>query len=207
MKANQSILLIQHASLLLLCIAFHLALMPTNGTYKDKHKANSVLLTKGHGGYSEIQETQFLDIVQSTERVVSSILFGQAGRSRSILSACVSYINLSHQVCHFYHKGFQRCDILDGHFNRLSKVHVGSRFIRSKLLGRDISHHQFTHAFMLPPLAPLRLEAEKAPFFVTKLKIRTLPTAVIFANAQVTHQIVGFGDMGGSCKLILDLRV
>ncbi|KAI9994574.1 hypothetical protein PInf_011315 [Phytophthora infestans] len=51
---------------------------------------------------------------------------------------------------HFYHRDFERCKIMDMHLAKLARRHIECKF--------------------------LKLNAEKAPFFVEKLVIRVLPT-------------------------------
>uniref|UniRef100_A0A0G4FZ74 Thioredoxin domain-containing protein n=1 Tax=Chromera velia CCMP2878 TaxID=1169474 RepID=A0A0G4FZ74_9ALVE len=75
-------------------------------------------------------------------------------------------------ACHFYSDKFQRCKIMDMHLSKMAKQYIGTKFVK--------------------------LNAEKAPFFCAKLAIRTLPTLVLFKDGVVQHQVVGFGDMGGS---------
>lgn len=41
------------------------------------------------------------------------------------------------------------------------------------------------------------INAEKAPFFVNKLKIQVLPTLVLFNDGVAEDRIVGFEDLGG----------
>lgn len=65
--------------------------------------------------YNEIKEDDFLPIVTKTKNV----------------------------VCHFFHKEFDRCKILDQHLKNLCSYHPETAFIK--------------------------LEAEKSPFFINKL--------------------------------------
>ncbi|GAM22373.1 hypothetical protein SAMD00019534_055480, partial [Acytostelium subglobosum LB1] len=74
-------------------------------------------------------------------------------------------------VAHFFHNEFQRCKIVDKHMEILTKVHINTKFIK--------------------------INAEKAPFFVNKLAIRVLPTMVAFHNGVVVDRIVGFDELGG----------
>ncbi len=67
---------------------------------------------KGHGQYREITEQEFLPTVTSSKSV----------------------------VCHFYHKDFERCKIVDMHLREIAKAHVEAKFVF--------------------------LNAEKAPFFI-----------------------------------------
>ncbi len=72
---------------------------------------------KGHGQYREVTQDEFLAEVTSSTKV----------------------------VCHFYHKDFPRCEIMNMHINKLVQRHVETKFIR--------------------------INAEKAPFFVEKVSI------------------------------------
>ncbi|KAL6276698.1 hypothetical protein ACE6H2_020299 [Prunus campanulata] len=74
-------------------------------------------------------------------------------------------------ICHFYHQEFYRCKIMDKHLKTLASKHVDTKFIK--------------------------LDAENAPFFVTKLGVKTLPCVIIFRNGVAVDRLVGFQDMGG----------
>ncbi|KAK4259969.1 hypothetical protein QN277_003148 [Acacia crassicarpa] len=87
---------------------------------------------KGHGEYREITEGDFLGEVTGSEKV----------------------------ICHFYHKEFYRCKIMDKHLKSLAPVHVDTKFIK--------------------------LDAENAPFFVAKLAVKTLPCVILFSDA-ISH--------------------
>ncbi|KAL0448350.1 UNVERIFIED_CONTAM: Thioredoxin domain-containing protein PLP3B [Sesamum latifolium] len=43
----------------------------------------------------------------------------------------------------------------------------------------------------------IKLDAENAPFFVTKLGIKTLPCVILFRKGVATDRLVGFQDLGG----------
>lgn len=79
-----------------------------------------------------------------------------------------------HVVCHFYHTDFEKCKVMDKHLARLAPRFLGVKFIK--------------------------LNAEKAPFFVGKLKVRTLPTLVRFKEGVADHskRITGFEGLGGA---------
>mmetsp|Transcript_32260 Transcript_32260/g.30749 ORF Transcript_32260/g.30749 Transcript_32260/m.30749 type:complete len:291 (-) Transcript_32260:353-1225(-) len=69
-------------------------------------------------------------------------------------------------VCHFYHAEFARCAIIDHHIQKLVQRHVETKFVK--------------------------INAEKAPFFVSKLSIRSMPTLVIFYDGIAADKIIGF---------------
>jgi thiol-disulfide isomerase/thioredoxin len=81
----------------------------------------------------------------------------------------VTSSNLS--VVHFYHKMFEKCKIMDMHLSRCSKKFFGTRFVK--------------------------LDAEKSPFFVEKLRIKTLPCAVVFKDGVAVGRQVGFEGLAG----------
>lgn len=74
-------------------------------------------------------------------------------------------------VVHFYHKMFEKCKIMDMHLGKCARKFLGTRFVK--------------------------LDAEKAPFFVEKLKIKTLPCAVVFNDGVAVGRQVGFDGLGG----------
>jgi thioredoxin-like negative regulator of GroEL len=73
---------------------------------------------------------------------------------------------LKYSVVHFFHKDFQRCKIMDQHL---------------KILCQQFPQTQF-----------LALNAEKTPFFVQKLAIRSLPTLCFFIDGVMKDKLLGF---------------
>lgn len=67
---------------------------------------------------------------------------------------------------HFFHGEFQRCAIMDHHLAKIAPLFHMCKF--------------------------LRINAEKAPFFVAKLEIKTLPTLLVFQNGKVVGRLTGF---------------
>ena len=68
---------------------------------KNEYQVKQENLIKGHGTYSEIKEDEFLPTVTKSRLV----------------------------VCHFYHKDFERCKIVDMHLRNISRVHTEARFV------------------------------------------------------------------------------
>ena len=73
-------------------------------------------------------------------------------------------------VVHFHHREFFRCKIVDKHLKILAQKHLACKW--------------------------LTLDAEKAPFFISKLGIRMLPTVIVFKDGVVAEQFSGFDEMG-----------
>ncbi|KAG4169054.1 hypothetical protein ERO13_A12G062700v2 [Gossypium hirsutum] len=109
---------------------------------KKEAEKREALKRQGHGDYREITEGDFLGEVTGSETV----------------------------VCHFYHKEFYRCKIMDKHLKALAPKHMDTKFIK--------------------------LDAENAPFFVTKLAVKTLPCVIIFRKGVAVDRLVGFQDLG-----------
>ncbi|GFH21742.1 uncharacterized protein HaLaN_19104 [Haematococcus lacustris] len=107
-----------------------------------EHEKRSVMQRQGHGELQEINEGEFLEIVTKTDRV----------------------------VCHFFHRDFERCKLMDKHLTVLAKRYFSTRFIK--------------------------LSATDAPFFTVKLKIKVLPCVICFKQGQVVDSIVGFDGLG-----------
>jgi len=74
-------------------------------------------------------------------------------------------------VVSFYHQDFERCKIIDMHLQKIAPMHTETRFCK--------------------------LDAEKAPFFVEKLAIKTLPTLILFEDGIAIDRIIGFEELGG----------
>ena len=98
--------------------------------------------TEKYGNYTEIIETEFLDTMLKNDKV----------------------------VCHFYHKDFERCKIIDKHLKIIAQNHRETLFVK--------------------------INAEKTPFFTAKLNIRVLPTIILFVKGKAIHRFIGFQDFG-----------
>ena len=69
-------------------------------------------------------------------------------------------------VVHFAHEEFLRCKIMDHHLKELAEQYLECKFVR--------------------------IVADKAPFFVQNLKVRTLPTLLVFRHGKVIERLTGF---------------
>mmetsp|Transcript_21664 Transcript_21664/g.45573 ORF Transcript_21664/g.45573 Transcript_21664/m.45573 type:complete len:350 (+) Transcript_21664:178-1227(+) len=71
-----------------------------------------------------------------------------------------------HVAVHFFHNEFERCKIMDFHLKSIAEEFVECKFVR--------------------------MDAEKAPFFVAKLKVKTLPTLLVFEEGKEVGRLTGF---------------
>ena len=69
-------------------------------------------------------------------------------------------------VVHFFHDEFIKCKVMDHHLKIVAAKHLECKF--------------------------LRIEAQKAPFFCSKLKVMTLPTVLVLRKGNVVDRLVGF---------------
>ncbi|MQL96563.1 hypothetical protein Taro_029240 [Colocasia esculenta] len=109
---------------------------------KKEAEKREALKRKGHGEFREVTEGDFLGEVTGSERV----------------------------ICHFYHREFYRCKIMDKHLKALAPRYVDTKF--------------------------MKLDAENAPFFVAKLAVKTLPCVILFRKGIAIDRLVGFQDLG-----------
>merc|ERR1711959_23949 len=75
-------------------------------------------------------------------------------------------------VCHFYRDATWRCEIVDKHLKLLATKCFKTRFVK--------------------------INAEKSPFLVERLKVFMLPTLACVSKGQVVDYVVGFDDLGGT---------
>merc|ERR1712224_96367 len=75
-------------------------------------------------------------------------------------------------VCHFYRGATWRCEIVDKHLKALAPKCFKTRFVK--------------------------INAEKSPFLVERLKVFMLPTLACVSKGQVVDYVVGFDDLGGT---------
>merc|ERR1712159_471029 len=76
-----------------------------------------------------------------------------------------------YSVVHFYHREFSRCKIVDMHLDILAQKYIATKFVK--------------------------LDAEKAPFFVNKLQVCVMPCVCMFEDGKMCGRIDGFDLLGG----------
>ncbi|GFZ00355.1 thioredoxin domain PLP3A-like protein [Actinidia rufa] len=160
---------------------------------KKEAEKREILKKQGCGEYREITEGDFLGEVTGSEKV----------------------------ICHFYHREFYRCKIMDKHLKLLAVKYIDTKFIKldaescggievgfvESCGGRDQEEGQNGgdggYGFdgcvseMVVSMAAVLRERGNAPFFVAKLAIKTLPCVILFRNGIGTDRLVGFQDLGG----------
>ena len=81
------------------------------------------------------------------------------------LAECTSS---KHVVVHFFHDDFERCRVMDHHLKKIADnpKHLSCKFVR--------------------------IDAAKAPFFVAKLRVRVMPTVILFRDGETVERLLGF---------------
>eukprot|EP00762_Andalucia_godoyi_P005064 ANDGO_04053.mRNA.1 Thioredoxin domain-containing protein PLP3B len=82
-------------------------------------------------------------------------------------------------ACMFYHADFESCKVFDHHLKEIAKKHLEFKIIK--------------------------INAEKAQFFVPKLAIRVLPTIIIFHKGVAIDRVVGCEDLGGTVEFSTEM--
>lgn len=77
-----------------------------------------------------------------------------------------------YSVVHFYHREFVRCKIIDQHLEILAKKYLATKFVK--------------------------IDAEKAPFFVNKLQVQVMPCVCMFEDGVMCGRLDGFDLLGGT---------
>eukprot|EP00270_Netrium_digitus_P016897 TRINITY_DN6126_c0_g1_i1.p1 TRINITY_DN6126_c0_g1~~TRINITY_DN6126_c0_g1_i1.p1 ORF type:complete len:242 (+),score=59.03 TRINITY_DN6126_c0_g1_i1:121-846(+) len=113
-------------------------------TLRKEAEQRDMLKKQGYGEYRDVAESAYLSEVCACERA----------------------------VCHFYHRDFDHCRILDDHLRQMAARHITTKFIRAN--------------------------AEEFPFFVQKLNIRVLPCLLMLRGGKAVDRIVGFDGVEGA---------
>ena len=73
---------------------------------------------------------------------------------------------------HFFHSDFRRCKIMDVHLEKLAEKHFDTKIAR--------------------------INVEKAPFLVERLKVRILPCVMSFIDGKQVDKLEGFELLGNT---------
>lgn len=141
----------------------------------SEHLANSLISNpEANLTYSEdndleqLRQKRLEDLKRSRKEQVENIsVRGHGQYSEIAQDEFLPTVTASRQViCHFYHADFQRCKIIDMHLQIIARTHPETKFIY--------------------------INAEKAPFFIERLNIRTLPTILFFRDGINFERVLGF---------------
>uniref|UniRef100_A0A7S1CGP6 Thioredoxin domain-containing protein n=1 Tax=Bicosoecida sp. CB-2014 TaxID=1486930 RepID=A0A7S1CGP6_9STRA len=119
-----------------------------------------------------IREARLKQLKEAADARKEHLALGHGEYREIVEEEFLSEVTKSKQVVlHLYHAEFPRCKIYDKHLRILAPKFVHTKFIY--------------------------MDAEKAPFFVGKLKVRVLPTLVSFIDGVAVDRITGMEGLGG----------
>ena len=95
---------------------------------------------------------------------------------KEFFEACKKSKNV---ICHFYRDSTFRCKIVDKHFGLLAPKHIEARFVK--------------------------INAERCPFLVERLRIVVIPTICLAKEGKTVDYVVGFDDLGGTDEFTTEM--
>lgn len=129
---------------------------------------------------SRLRERRMLEMRKAQGRREELALRGH-GEYREIYDEKAFFAemkNTERMVCHFFRNNWP-CKVMDKHLGILCKQHFETKFVK--------------------------IDAEKSPFLVDRLKIWMLPTLALIKNEKTVDYVVGFDDLGGTDDFTTDI--
>nr|CCC89529.1 unnamed protein product [Trypanosoma congolense IL3000] len=149
---------------------------PATEKEKDRKERGAAHPEDRHGSDDdgELEELRRRRMAQMQQRYAKEAEWRQKqhGQYREIsqdefFSVVVREKGGSDNVCvHFYHKDFETCRVMDSHLQELARMMMNVKFVK--------------------------IDAEKSPFLVERLHVKTLPCCVIFHNDVAVDRVYGF---------------
>lgn len=96
-------------------------------TMQKENEKRQQLQRKGHGEFQEVEEGQRLLCS------VTAVTLLLASRQNHLFSAgdfLEAVTQTENVVCHFFHRDFERCKLLDKHLSILARKYFDTRFIK-----------------------------------------------------------------------------
>ncbi len=129
------------------------------------------LLDEDNDELTSIRQARIAQLKQQQSQHATNMSLGH-GSMRTIkesefLSECTG--SSKYVIIHYYNDEFERCKIMDFHLKIIAEAHVEAKF--------------------------LRMDAAKAPFFVTKFRVRTLPSLFVYEDGKEIGRLTGFDGL------------
>lgn len=123
------------------------------------------------GAVAQWRAARMAELKKKTSRTNEFLGLGHGSYSEIAQDDFLKEVTKSkYVVCHFYHPEFERCKIVDKHLEALARKHLATKWIK--------------------------IDANKAPFFVGKLQVKMLPTLIFFKDGIARDRMVGLEDVG-----------
>ena len=134
------------------------------------------LLDEEDDELTAIRQARIAQLKQQQSQHATNMSLGH-GTLRTInetdfLSECTG--SSKYVIVHFFNDEFERCKIMDFHLKIIAEEHVEAKF--------------------------LRMDASKAPFFVAKFRVRTLPSLFVYEDGKEIGRLTGFDGLAPNTK-------
>lgn len=116
-------------------------------------------------------KNEFLKINNTTDRTEKDNI-GRVTSCADEKSVMDVVTNNEVVLVHFYQPGFKKCQAMNEKLEVIAEKHLALRI--------------------------LKIQAQEAPFLVTKLNVKVLPLVVIYKNSKELTRIVGFERLGSN---------
>jgi len=121
---------------------------------------------------NKLMEQRFSELRGEAEEAQSWKMKGHGKLSEIAEEEFLTTVTKSqYSIVHFYHREFPRSKIVDHHLEILAPKYLATKFVK--------------------------LDAEKAPFFVTRLQVQMMPCVCMFTDGVMCGRIDGFDLLGG----------
>lgn len=129
------------------------------------------LLDEENEELAAIRQARIAQLKQQQSQHATNMSLGHGSlrtiKESEFLSECTG--SSKYVIVHFYNDEFERCKIMDFHLKIIAEAHVEAKF--------------------------LRMDAAKAPFFVTKFRVRTLPSLFVYEEGKEIGRLTGFDGL------------
>lgn len=123
------------------------------------------------GALAQWRAQRLAELKKKTSRQAEFVALGHGSYVEIVQDDFLKEVTKSkYVVCHFYHPEFQSCKVIDKHLEQLARKHLATKWIK--------------------------IDANKAPFFVGKLAVKMLPTLIFFKDGIARDRLVGLDELG-----------
>lgn len=129
------------------------------------------LLDEDNDELTAIRQARIAQLKQQQSQHATNMSLGHGSlrtiKESEFLSECTG--SSKYVIVHYYNDEFERCKIMDFHLKVIAEAHFEAKF--------------------------LRMDAAKAPFFVAKFRVRTLPSLFVYEDGKEIGRLTGFDGL------------
>ena len=142
-----------------------------NNSSSDSEDEFDHLLDEENEELAAIRQARIAQLKQQQSQHATNMSLGHGSlrtiKESEFLSECTG--SSKYVIVHYFNDEFERCKIMDFHLKIIAEAHVEAKF--------------------------LRMDASKAPFFVAKFQVRTLPSLFIYEEGKEIGRLTGFDGL------------